>query len=210
MKKNGFTMVEVLIALTIVATVAAVTAPLISNIIPDRDKVLVLKAYKTLLDINDDLLSDKSLYLQNGCVGLECTQLPSNPDFQDNNRFSGNVKYRNLLMTKMKNTIEPNGQNFPDNAFSTQDGIIWIVDDNTRDVIIDFDKNNSDADSCTFEDEGCDKVDRFIFNVTSRGNVVGGDALTRAYLANPDKLNDKKHDYSVANEELNPEEDEEE
>lgn len=210
MKKNGFTLVEVLIALTIVATVAAVTAPLVSNFIPDKDKVLVLKAYKTLMDINDDLLSDKSLYLQEPlnqneqpCVGLECTQSPSNPEFRDNIIYQGDSKYRELLKTKMEATDENDDAN-GNPVFSTPDGILWIIEDRTRKITIDVDRNNND--DCTFEDDGCDKVDRFVFNVTPRGHVLGDDALTRAYLANPDKLSDRKHDYNVANNELYSEE----
>ena len=38
----------------------------------------------------------------------------------------------------------------------------------------------------------------FSFNIDINGAVTGRDALTKAYLENPSKLNDKKADYARA------------
>ena len=56
MRKMGFTLSEVLIALTIIGVVAAISAPLVNNVIPDKNKAIVLKAHKTISDINSEIL----------------------------------------------------------------------------------------------------------------------------------------------------------
>ena len=63
MKKQAFTLSEILISLTIIGVVAAITSPLISGIIPDKDKVAVLKVYKTVTELNQTLLNDKESFL---------------------------------------------------------------------------------------------------------------------------------------------------
>ena len=54
MKKNGFTLAELLIAIGIIGIVAAVTAPQLNKLLPDENKSKVLKAYKALNDINEE------------------------------------------------------------------------------------------------------------------------------------------------------------
>ena len=56
MNKKGFTLAEVLIALAIIGVTAAITAPMLSSLMPDKHKAMVLKYYKTITDINKDLL----------------------------------------------------------------------------------------------------------------------------------------------------------
>ncbi len=55
MKKFGFTLMEVIIALGIVGVVAAISTPLLNNLIPDKDKIAVLKTYKIIGDINNEI-----------------------------------------------------------------------------------------------------------------------------------------------------------
>jgi len=46
MKKLGFTLSEIIVTLCIIGVVAAITAPLIENLVPDKNKMMVLKYYK--------------------------------------------------------------------------------------------------------------------------------------------------------------------
>jgi hypothetical protein len=54
------------------------------------------------------------------------------------------------------------------------------------------------SSGCTYNSDSCPKPTAFVFKVDSLGHVYGYDKLTKAYLKNPTKMNDKKHDYEVA------------
>ena len=62
MKKIGYTLSEIVIALGLVSVIAVITAPLIGNILPDKNKITVLKTYKIINDIVAELLNDPSKY----------------------------------------------------------------------------------------------------------------------------------------------------
>ena len=51
--------------------------------------------------------------------------------------------------------------------------------------------------SCSYS-SSCENPNQFKFVVDDNGNVWGNDPLTRAYLANPYKMNDKKNDFKAA------------
>lgn len=209
MRKTGFTLAEVIVTLGIIGVLAAITAPMVSNMTPDRDKVKVLKVHKILTDINREMLTDPGLYLPNGrCRGLGCSEIPSRPPFNAN-RFSGTSKYLNLLLEKLD--AEPIGNITWRGTFETVDGIRWVFDEfrqNNRfnaltigpvmwyeyGFYIDLDEN---GDDCTYSAQ-CTNPDRFRFNVDTNGVVTGGDPLTRAYLANPHRLNDRRNDIRTA------------
>ena len=81
MFKKGFTLAEVLVSLSIVGVVAAISAPALSNMMPDKDKLVVLKAYKSLKDATQELMNDPGYYINfsdnnANCVGLACTAQP--------------------------------------------------------------------------------------------------------------------------------------
>jgi hypothetical protein len=62
MKKIGYTLSEIVIALGLVSVIAVITAPLIGNILPDKNKITVLKTYKIINDTVAELLNDPSKY----------------------------------------------------------------------------------------------------------------------------------------------------
>ena len=218
MKKLGFTLSELLAALAIIGVVSAITVPMVSGILPDKNKVNVLKVYKLVNDLNKDMLTNNGLYFQSGevddedipieqCIGLACTQKPVLPGY--NETYAGMQKYARLLYEHLEGDEE--GTSFADNqsSFYTVDGISWVVDNCIIDgdgtepdpfqmsctITVDFDKKSS-SPNCNFM--SCDKPDQFSFNVDTRGYLTGQDPLTRAYLTNPHKLNDKKKDFAEA------------
>ena len=204
MKKIGFTLAEVLVALTIIGVLAAITAPMLDGIIPDKNKVKVLKAYKTIAHINEELLSDPSLYMPDNaaspCEGLACTDSPSDHRYLADDRAKDATKYGFLVSEKMNLSSQ-----IPDNlegdlTFTTSDGIEWTIryegaNDHHITIDLDTDSNNN----CTYDTcANGTKPDRFEFTVLDNGTVRGRDRLTRAYLMNPNKLNDKKTDLAKA------------
>ena len=57
MKKLGFTLAEIMVALTIVGIIAAVAGPAVTNIAPDKNKVIYLDYYNKLGDTIQKALS---------------------------------------------------------------------------------------------------------------------------------------------------------
>lgn len=204
MKKQGFTLSEVIVALAIVAVVAVITAPILGGIIPDKNKVAVLKVYKTISEINSELLNNPMIYRKGSCedpnqpgVMLDCEGL--NFDLQpmanpyDDARYSGNSKYPLLLASKLDTVEDVNGNTLPIN-FTTSDGIVWSIDGGAGTYIIDIDLNGDNGPNCS----ECRNADQYSFNIDNNGRITCDDALSQAYITNPYKLNDKKADYAAA------------
>lgn len=206
MKKFGFTLSEIIITLTVIGVLASITAPLLSNIIPDKDKVKVLKVYKTLTDINTQLLEDRGAYFPDGkCTGLGCTEEVSSLDLKisEKKAYKDSAKYLSLLTDKLE-LEEPVEIDDSDESvtFTTVDGIQWTLKTDgpsngkiDYELVVDFLSNSS---SVSFSSSNQTNIDSFIFNIDTNGKVTGQDQLTRAYLANPHKMNDKKNDYATA------------
>ena len=225
MKKFGFTLAEMIIAIAVVGVLAAASVPLVNSIIPDREKVQVLKAYKQLKSINQEIISNPSIYDPN--VPID----PNNPNNQqrqgllntdpplgwgpDNNALddfiNNNSKYSAILADYLK-AEDYNYDNANSNgSFTTPDGMLWIVEDEDNGIIsitidtkniINNENNNADnTPNCSYGEQNCNSPDRFIFGViATNGRVEGIDPLTRAYLANPYRLSDRKNDYIRAQE----------
>ena len=51
MKKNGFTLAEVLVTLGIIGILSAIMVPAVGNARPDKTKLLYLKTYDSLSEI---------------------------------------------------------------------------------------------------------------------------------------------------------------
>jgi len=129
MKKFGFTLSEILIAMGIIGVVAAATAPTLNMLLPDRNKSKVLKAYHVITTTTNSLLRNPSLYPGDGivqfwengrwveCEGLACGSLPYDwnllliskyPEITNanvntfRNALQGRSKYINLLALNME------------------------------------------------------------------------------------------------------------
>ena len=195
-KKSAFTLSEILVTLAIIGIVGAILAPVFGKIMPDKDKMIVLKTAKILTDINYELLNNNVYYWTprgSACVGFNCTQRPLDPVIAAG-IGAPEEKYPILLASKLhiKETLQ--------DGFITQDNMEWRFIDgdfNLNDsVVLQIDTNLDNGTSTVFG--GTDKVDTFRFRIDIRGNVFGEDNLTQVYLANPHKFNDRKADYAVA------------
>ncbi len=141
MKKSGFTLAEVLIAVGIIGVMGAIMATTFNNVKPDRTKFLYLKAYDGLkASINamiyDSHIYSKSYNVQSGgqCLSYDVSyypllnfSAPVNPDFSD--IPAGQFKFANLLRESL------NGQGNvckADNcSFTTKPGnLLWTIQTN--------------------------------------------------------------------------------
>ncbi len=207
MKKTAFTLSEMIVAVAVIGLIAAISVPLINNVIPDRKKVEVLKIHKLLTNINAELLADPGLYMQDepvGCNGLECTAPPNNwppanindiPQNLNDAVVSPESKYIALLAYYLKASdvtgIEAGSSN---GRFTTPDGLVWSLDED-KNITVNI--NETGGNPCPFG-AGCENPNEFIFMVANTGKVFGGDALTITYLSNPHNLSDRKNDFRNA------------
>ena len=210
MKKKGFTLAELLITMGIIGIVAAILAPSLGNLKPDSDKAKVLKVYNTISKINEEMLNDPSLYASDGnCEGFECTDVPDNPEFHNVHIYTSRGKYKCLLIKHLDLaediTDEELGNSwFGDTEITTRDGINMTINtinttNNSEGTMITIDTDSSaNSKNCFYNSSTCPKPDRFRLFVENDGSVVANDPLTKAYINNPKKMNDKKADYDTA------------
>ena len=193
MKKNAFTMAELLMAIGIIGVISAISIPVISGIIPDADKAKVIKYHNNLVKYTSDLLDNRGIYYEiNNCIGLECEGQPVTAPFnnaRDAQIYGGNAKYENLIEYMMG----------IDNNNELADGSSWTI---TRvrsgQYTISVDLDGADrGNTCSFSNN-CPNPDTFIFRVDRLGVFTPGDALTDAYLANQTVLNRKRDDKNLA------------
>lgn len=196
MKKFGFTLAEVLISLTIIGVVAAMVAPTISKITPNKDKVMVIKAYKALSDTCRLLINEPGFYLNAATAGFEDTEVPYIPEYNDETKYSGNNKFCNLLMDNMhtySKTASSNGTG----SWTTVDFLSWKCEYSSGTAKITLDIDDENSDSCYYSST-CKSPDLYLFNVSKYGIVTAhdDDKLTQVYLKNMERLNDKKADFA--------------
>lgn len=192
MKKFGFTLTEVVIALGIIGVVAAITAPILNSLIPDKDKIDVLKTYNIIRTINDDIKEDRTLWRETfneDAAGWgHLANLEAEGDYP--HIFSEKIDF-------VEASISPSARGL---EFDTTDGHHWVVEDyesNYGHIIVDF--MNEKKDRCTYNSTNCTNPGQFRFQILAETlNTLPGDALTAAYIKNSQNLNDKKADYRTA------------
>ncbi len=148
MKKNrAFTLAELLVVLGITDVVAAVMLPSINNLMPDKMKIMYLKAYDELSQDIKSLASNSSLFFSTQESGgkdfvinqypLLNTQAPRDSKFSE---YSGKTKLCKLIAYTLNSdadnkcsdeSYEFNSSDFKNkfdsNAFTTANGMKWWI-----------------------------------------------------------------------------------
>jgi len=206
MKKKGFTLAEILIALAIVGSIAAISIPMIHKISPDKDKAIVLKVFKTVNEINNELINNPTNYRFNdGSTNcrenngiLNCTQAPLDGH---NSNATGDTKYPRLLAEYLN--LSDNISVGATTSFTTSDGVDWQLQINKNGNVIErydltINTNNPQRDNCVYNHTTCKNPRRFTFQIDNNAIITGSDALTRAYIENPDDLSSRVEDLQRA------------
>lgn len=215
MKKRGFTITELLITLAVVGVVASLAGPAVVNLMPDKNKIMFLKNYKEITSLTQKMLNDESLYYTTyeidddgrkkaKCVGLGCDDAPLNIEFKDNEDAKDDSKYGFLLS---KYLGADNYEKSKDGiVFKTPDETCWSIDNLTGQdtatkhiyITYDIDKDScKDATRRIYSQEE-KKPNSFRLRVDKYGDITPMDSLSKAYLINPNNLNNKQKDLACA------------
>lgn len=191
MKKYGFTLAECLIALLLIGVISAVMAPAIRHLFPDKDKTIVLKYNKIIMDINNEIKDDRAIW-QN--------ENPNSAQTGWNRHLISSTSYKDLLPEYLHIVNSTLVSSASSTKFDTIDGLSWEISKPANSIAtITIDLNNDKQQRCTYNKNNCTKPGQFKFYIDAETlNISGGDPLTAAYLANPHKLNNNDSDYKAA------------
>ena len=139
MKKfKGFTMTELMVALAVIGIIVAVVTPAIMRTRPNKNKMMIKKAYYTTENIVSSLINDASLYTDRSyvCVnpaaadpaaGIYCAYGFDDDEeaVYEGEKYSGNNKFQKLFAAKLN---VANADDTSYTKFTTTDGIYWDFD----------------------------------------------------------------------------------
>lgn len=197
MKKSGFTMAELVITLSIIGIAAALIAPALSKLVPDKDKANIIQANLLLNEAIEDVFNDSNLYsvttTQNDAgMGVNYTNNQGRDCWGGlsciNNRDDVIDKLNESL--DINNHIRVNGGEWWD-IQQVQDAA--SVDDDYYTVKICFNDEDGDVYSDNERNPHC-----YRFAINESGGILPDDSLTKAFFENPTSLNDRKADLERA------------
>ena len=208
MKKNGYTLAEVLVTLGVIGLVAAITGPLITKFTPDAEKVAYLKTYDMLSKTINEITRNQTFYpsifkAENGYF-VNFTNVPlinldqvkiNGTNIDGYNKIAKLFGYYTGLkkLEEVKNisdTYQSEYNNNPD--FITKNGaailMTTLVDEPSENVMIYqtdvyVDINGIEkGKNCFYDSTTCVKPDIFKFVITPAGEVFPADAMGNGYL----------------------------
>ena len=205
MKRNGFTLAELLIVLGITGVIAAVILPAINGLMPDKTKIMYLKVYDELGKNIKALCADTSIFpiiLKNGNDDIDVSTIPLlnneqplKSPFKDDNKFTGDKKLCNLIAFSMGVNDACRDTTYPETpSFTTANGMKWWISETKRDInpaeskasyqtdiYVDVDSSKKSSD-CMYGEENCKNPDRFKFLLAADGSLIPADPLGMKYV----------------------------
>ncbi len=226
MFKKGFTLQELLITMAIIGVVAAITAPAIMNIVPDKNKAMYIKAYNTLTTLTDEIMGNPALYWPSGYnnagepeqTGMYSDLQPEIAPYNDDVNCSGVNKFPAILShhLNLSSDVEATGNNTRNGTiiFTTSDGMLWEF--NTEEIAsnetiqglayrttLTLDMDGEGKGDNHIYDADHTSPDQFILVIDNDGGIHPGDALGLAYLQNPTNMHATSEDKDLAEQIVN-------
>lgn len=220
-KKFGYTLAEVLIALTIIGILAAVSLPLVNKYSPDTAKVKYLKTYDTIREVVPIIVDSKSFYPIEDQVPF----VQRNPLFNiaevtvEGSNYGGDArKFCQVFGAFLSDTVRNcedefipldlyrDDSNFTNDTrnFRARNGVDFFVSSvcelerRAYQSNIYFDVNGVDKEpNCIYNEDTCTKPDRFLLMVSANGNMRVGDKVGQYYLDNRINYKSREIDLSL-------------
>lgn len=132
--KKGFTLSEVMIAMTILGVLAAILVPVLTNTAPSTSKVMFKKAYSTIEKAINNMISDETNYPSDVTI-IPLSDSISRAKGFNNTTAVTNSTYNKFcyLFTDQLNTTTGGTTSCVlatatgTNVFNTADGIVWNI-----------------------------------------------------------------------------------
>lgn len=204
MKKQGFTITEMVIALGVAAVIATIVLPMLSSIKPNKELLMFRKAYYRVERAITELVNDDTLYPEPE-DGSESTFLANTDDAPYRGKiYTGNSKFCGLLAAKLG--AETVNCNFVAAAqengagFTTSDGIEWKVPLTNfhSSIEIKFDVNGAKGSNCRYSST-CTKPDTFAIKVFPDGRIEVSGAMEKEYLLRKNVTQDAASENTTLN-----------
>ena len=177
--KKGFTLAELLIAMSIIAVISVILLPIMLRSRPNEEMLRFKKAYYLTERIVAELVQDDGLYPETN-AGAQFLGNTSTVNYK-NRQYSGDKKFCELFATKMNRTSAL------DCNFTTSDGMSWTVPpssfaETTTHVNINIDVNGDRSPNCTYNASTCANPDKFNISVYQDGRVAVDGCIEKEYL----------------------------
>lgn len=203
MKKQGFTLAEVVVALGIAAAIAVVIMPMFPKIKPNKELLMFRKAYYRIENAIIELVNDDNLYPEpeGGSGGYLLSD--ARRVYYRGGAYSGGTKFCGLLAAKLgAETINCSAAG-SERGFTTPDGIKWRIPPTSfvTAVTISIDVNGDKAPNCSYsrtpianttQSATCTKPDTFEIKVFPDGRIVVPGQMEKEYLLRKDTTQDAK------------------
>ena len=214
MKRNGFTLAELLIVLGITGVIAAVILPAINGLMPDKTKINYLKVYDELGKNIKALTADSTIFpimLQYGDDDIDVSNIPLLNNTKplkspyNDDKYSGDKKLCNLIAFSVGVNDSCKETSYPETpSFTTSNGMQWWIRQTKReintteskasyqtDIYVDVDSSKKSSD-CMYGEENCKNPDRFKFLLAADGTLVPADPVGLHYINSRKNLLKKK------------------
>lgn len=218
MKKNGFTLSEIVVATAIVGVLAVVLVPAVFNAKPNQELLMFRKAYYLTERMVSELVNDEDLYPE--LDDTDAAQFFGNTEkvkYKGKN-YGGKAadaakkKFCELMAAKLNSSSDVSCTEIKldkmdgtetSGSMTTSDGIVWIFPvttfaDSSAAYPIYVDVNGDKGPNCLYDKEKCLKPDRFTINVYQDGRVEANGTIEHEYLTKKDIGNKAEPESSQA------------